>query len=68
METEDRGRASELAAGSSQATITDSAKVGSSKRVAEAELDHKGKRIITEDIYTDDLMVVHVEEVYVEAL
>ncbi|GJY52199.1 hypothetical protein Tco_0443046 [Tanacetum coccineum] len=40
METEDRGRASELAAGSSQAIIIDSAEVGSSKRDAEAELDH----------------------------
>ncbi|GJW40631.1 hypothetical protein Tco_0066476 [Tanacetum coccineum] len=44
METEDRGRASELAAGSSQATIVDSAEVGSSKRVAEAELDHEGSK------------------------
>ncbi|GJX56126.1 hypothetical protein Tco_0286023 [Tanacetum coccineum] len=44
MEIEDRGRASELAARSSQATITDSAKVGSFKRVAEAELDHKGSK------------------------
>ncbi|GJV34202.1 putative ribonuclease H-like domain-containing protein [Tanacetum coccineum] len=52
METEDRERASELAAGSSQATITDSAEVGSSKRAAELELDHE----------------VPVEEVYVKAL
>ncbi|GKA85827.1 hypothetical protein Tco_0807481 [Tanacetum coccineum] len=52
METEDRGRASELAARSSQAIIIDSAKVGRSKRAAEAELDHE----------------VPVEEVYVEAL
>ncbi|GJX97792.1 hypothetical protein Tco_0353590 [Tanacetum coccineum] len=37
METEDRGRASELAAGSSQATIIDSAKVRSSRRVADPE-------------------------------
>ncbi|GJX22273.1 hypothetical protein Tco_0226718 [Tanacetum coccineum] len=44
METEDRGRASELAAGSSQATITDSAEVRSSKRAAEAELDHEGSK------------------------
>ncbi|GKE57245.1 hypothetical protein Tco_1496430 [Tanacetum coccineum] len=44
METEDRRRASELAAGSSQATIIDSAKVGSSKKNAEAELDHKKKK------------------------
>ncbi|GJV19195.1 hypothetical protein Tco_1368215 [Tanacetum coccineum] len=36
METEDRGRASELAAGSSQAIIIVSAEVGSSKRDAEA--------------------------------
>ncbi|GKC54586.1 hypothetical protein Tco_1077331 [Tanacetum coccineum] len=44
METEDRERASELAAGSSQATMTDSAKVGSSKRAAEVELDHEGSK------------------------
>ncbi|GJV26724.1 hypothetical protein Tco_1383172 [Tanacetum coccineum] len=44
METEDRGRASELVAGSSQATIIDSAEVGSSKRAAEAELDHEGSK------------------------
>ncbi|GJS95152.1 hypothetical protein Tco_0802120 [Tanacetum coccineum] len=44
MEAEVRGRASELAAGSSQATITDSAGVGSSKRDAEAELDHEGSK------------------------
>ncbi|GJT22053.1 hypothetical protein Tco_0891990 [Tanacetum coccineum] len=44
METKDRGRASKLAAGSSQATITDSAEVGSSKRAAEAELDHEGSK------------------------
>ncbi|GKC43004.1 hypothetical protein Tco_1060726 [Tanacetum coccineum] len=42
METEDRGRASKLAAGSSQVTITNYAEVGSSKRAAEAELDHEG--------------------------
>ncbi|GKD08538.1 hypothetical protein Tco_1188223 [Tanacetum coccineum] len=44
METEDKGRASELATGSSQATIIDSAKVGSSKRAEEAELDHEGSK------------------------
>nr|GEU60602.1 hypothetical protein [Tanacetum cinerariifolium] len=44
METEVKGRASELAAGSSQATITDSAEVGSSKRAAEAELDYEGSK------------------------
>ncbi|GJX59697.1 hypothetical protein Tco_1299328 [Tanacetum coccineum] len=44
IETEDRGRASKLAAGSSQATIIDSAKVGSSKRAAEAELDYEGSK------------------------
>ncbi|GJT35189.1 hypothetical protein Tco_0925608 [Tanacetum coccineum] len=44
METEDKGRASELATGSSQATIIDSAEVGSSKRAAEAELDHEGSK------------------------
>ncbi|GJY54698.1 hypothetical protein Tco_0446362 [Tanacetum coccineum] len=44
METEDRGRASELAAGSSQETIIDLAEVGSSKRDAEAELNHEGSK------------------------
>nr|GEX34776.1 ribonuclease H-like domain-containing protein [Tanacetum cinerariifolium] len=44
METEVRGRASELAAGSLQVTITDSAEVGNSKRVAEAELDYEGSK------------------------
>ncbi|GJS77343.1 hypothetical protein Tco_0727224 [Tanacetum coccineum] len=44
METEDRGRASELAARSSQATVTDSTKVGSSKRAAKVELNHKGSK------------------------
>ncbi|GJY55190.1 hypothetical protein Tco_0446854 [Tanacetum coccineum] len=44
METEDRERASELSVGSSQATIIDSAEVGSSKRAAEAELDHEGSK------------------------
>ncbi|GJY81373.1 putative reverse transcriptase domain-containing protein [Tanacetum coccineum] len=44
METEDRGRASELAVGSSQATIIDFTKVGSSKRAAKVELDHKGSK------------------------
>ncbi|GKB90178.1 hypothetical protein Tco_0962450, partial [Tanacetum coccineum] len=44
MKTEDRGRTSELAAGSSQATIIDSAEVGSSKRDAKAELDHEGSK------------------------
>ncbi|GJT27165.1 hypothetical protein Tco_0907440 [Tanacetum coccineum] len=44
METEDRGRASELAAGSLQAQITDFAEVGSSKRGAELGLDHEGSK------------------------
>ncbi|GJV06488.1 hypothetical protein Tco_1344144 [Tanacetum coccineum] len=44
METAVRGRALELAARSSQATITDSAEVGSSKRAAKAELDHEGSK------------------------
>ncbi|GKA84458.1 hypothetical protein Tco_0806053 [Tanacetum coccineum] len=52
METEDRGRVSELAARSSQATIIDSVEDGSSKRDAEAELYHE----------------VPVEEVNVEAV
>ncbi|GJU40352.1 hypothetical protein Tco_1193309 [Tanacetum coccineum] len=88
METKDRGRAPELAAGSSQATIIDSAEVGSSKRDAEAELDHEGskrqktneasgsvqeqpeeeeKELSQEDLQ-QMMMVVPVEEVYVEAL
>ncbi|GKA99103.1 hypothetical protein Tco_0827040 [Tanacetum coccineum] len=88
METEDRGRASELAAGSSQATIIDSAEAGSSKRVAEARLNHEGskrqktneasgsvqeqpeeeeKELSQEDLQ-QMMMVVPVEEVYVEAL
>ncbi|GJX39729.1 putative ribonuclease H-like domain-containing protein [Tanacetum coccineum] len=44
METEDRGRASELAAGSSQATVIDSAEVGISKKAIEVELDHEGSK------------------------
>ncbi|GJY28563.1 hypothetical protein Tco_0404330, partial [Tanacetum coccineum] len=44
IETEDKGRASELAAGSSQEIIIDSAEVGSSKRVVEAKLDHEGSK------------------------
>ncbi|GJS06781.1 zinc finger, CCHC-type containing protein [Tanacetum coccineum] len=44
IETEDRGRASELAAGSSQVPITDSTEVGSSKRGAEVGLDHEGSK------------------------
>ncbi|GJU00170.1 hypothetical protein Tco_1110508 [Tanacetum coccineum] len=47
METEDKGRASELATGkvfSNKANILDSAKVGSSKRAEEAELDHEGSK------------------------
>nr|GEV82313.1 hypothetical protein [Tanacetum cinerariifolium] len=44
METKDRGRASKLAAGSSQATITDSAEARSSKRATEAKLDYEGSK------------------------
>ncbi|GJV34200.1 hypothetical protein Tco_1394600 [Tanacetum coccineum] len=40
----DKERALELAAGSSQATITDSAEVESSKGATEVELDHKGSK------------------------
>ncbi|GJS98467.1 hypothetical protein Tco_0819637 [Tanacetum coccineum] len=43
-EERNKGRPSELAARSSQATIIDSAEVGSSKRGAEAELDHEGSK------------------------
>ncbi|GJS98469.1 hypothetical protein Tco_0819639 [Tanacetum coccineum] len=88
MKTEDRGRVSELAVGSLQATIIDFAEVGSSKRGAEAELDHEGskrqktnetsgsvqekpeeeeKEMSQEDL-KQMMMVVPVEEVYVEAL
>nr|GEU75737.1 zinc finger, CCHC-type [Tanacetum cinerariifolium] len=88
METKVRGRASELAARSSQATITDSAEVGSSKRTAEAKFDYEGSKrqktneaswLVQEqpdeeenELSQEDLqqmmMVVPVEEVYVEAL
>ncbi|GKC09057.1 hypothetical protein Tco_1000667 [Tanacetum coccineum] len=44
METKDRERASKLAARSSQATIIDSAKVGSSERAAEVELNYEGSK------------------------
>ncbi|GKA07100.1 hypothetical protein Tco_0686324 [Tanacetum coccineum] len=88
IENEDRGRALKLAAGSSQATITDFAEVGSSKRAAEAELNHEGskrqntneasgsvqeqpdeeeKELSQEDLH-QMMMVVPVEEVYVESL
>ncbi|GJY50374.1 hypothetical protein Tco_0441221 [Tanacetum coccineum] len=40
----DKGRASELVNRSSQATIIDFAEAGSSKRAAEAELDHEGSK------------------------
>ncbi|GJV65288.1 hypothetical protein Tco_1476116 [Tanacetum coccineum] len=88
MEIEDKGRASELATRSSQAIIIDSVEVSSSKRAAEAELDHEGsKRQNTNEASGSDqeqleeeekelsqedlqqmMMVVPVEEVYVEAL
>ncbi|GJT69496.1 hypothetical protein Tco_1028782 [Tanacetum coccineum] len=85
METEDKGGASELAVGSSQATIIDFAEVGSSKRAAEAVLDHEGSKSQKanvasgsiqeqpeEELSQEDLqqmmMIVLVEEVYVEAL
>ncbi|GJS02891.1 hypothetical protein Tco_0319399 [Tanacetum coccineum] len=88
IETEDRGRASELAARSSQATIIDLAEVGSSKRAVEAKLNHEGskrqkineasgsvqeqpkeeeKELSQEDLH-HMMMVVLVEEVYIEAL
>nr|GEU70365.1 putative ribonuclease H-like domain-containing protein [Tanacetum cinerariifolium] len=88
IEIEVRERASELAAGSSHVTITNSTEVGSSKRAAEAKLDYEGsKRQKTNEasgsvqkqpdeeeneLSQEDLqqmmMVVLVEEVYVEAL
>ncbi|GJX31016.1 ribonuclease H-like domain-containing protein [Tanacetum coccineum] len=64
-EDEDRGRPSELAARSSQATIIDSAEVGSSKRVKNTR--RKRKRNVIRG-FTITMMVVPVEEVYVEAL
>ncbi|GJT71969.1 hypothetical protein Tco_1031255 [Tanacetum coccineum] len=44
MLTEDRGRASKLVTGSSQLTIINSAKVGSSKRAAEAKFEYEGSK------------------------
>ncbi|GJS44197.1 hypothetical protein Tco_0569240 [Tanacetum coccineum] len=88
IETKDRGRASDLPAGSSPKTIIDSVEVGSSKRAAKAKLDHEGskrqktseasgsvheqpdeeeKELSQEDLQ-QMIMVVPVEEVYVEAL
>ncbi|GJU45463.1 hypothetical protein Tco_1202729 [Tanacetum coccineum] len=64
METKDRERASELAAGSSQATIIDCTEVGSSKRAAEAKLDHE-----VEEVYVEALQVKYLIidwEVYTE--
>ncbi|GJY52197.1 hypothetical protein Tco_0443044 [Tanacetum coccineum] len=62
METKNKGRASELAARSSQATIIDSAEVGSSKRAAEAELDHEKAYQFFEDMLKifdrDDLVML----------
>nr|GEU70368.1 ribonuclease H-like domain-containing protein [Tanacetum cinerariifolium] len=61
METEVRGRASELAARSSQATITDSAEVGSSKRAGEAELDYEALELMllkTSKIYSRGLRLL----------
>nr|GEU61303.1 hypothetical protein [Tanacetum cinerariifolium] len=86
METEDRGRASELAAGSSQATIIDFAEVRSSKRAAEPELDYEGserqksneasrseqpdkeENELSQEDLQQMMMVVPMEEVYVESL
>nr|GEW82877.1 integrase, catalytic region, zinc finger, CCHC-type, peptidase aspartic, catalytic [Tanacetum cinerariifolium] len=86
IKTDVRGRASELAVGSSQATIIDYAEVRSSKRAVEAELNYKGSKrqkineasgseqpdkeeneLLQEDLQ-QMMMVVSVEEVYVEAL
>ncbi|GJY44938.1 hypothetical protein Tco_0433151 [Tanacetum coccineum] len=64
METEDRGRASELVAGSSQATITDSTEV---RRSVQEQPDEEEKELSKEDLQ-QMVMVVPVEEVYVEAL
>ncbi|GKB80103.1 hypothetical protein Tco_0946998 [Tanacetum coccineum] len=64
MENEDRGRASELAAGSSQATVTNSTEVG---RSVKGQPDEEEKELSQEDLQMM-MMVVLVEEVYVEAL
>ncbi|GKF63088.1 hypothetical protein Tco_0183142 [Tanacetum coccineum] len=61
METKDRGRASKLAAGSSQAQITNSAEVENRCR------NEEEKQLQQEDL-KQMMMVVLVEEVYVEAL
>nr|GEY00878.1 hypothetical protein [Tanacetum cinerariifolium] len=59
IETEVKGRASELVVRSSQATIIDSAEVGSSKRAAEAELDYEGsKRQKTYEASGDELVML----------
>ncbi|GKE07579.1 hypothetical protein Tco_1399597 [Tanacetum coccineum] len=63
-ETEDRGRASELAAGSSQATIIDSAEV---RRSVQEQPKEEEKELSQEDLQ-QMMMVDPVEEVYVEAL
>nr|GFD30494.1 hypothetical protein [Tanacetum cinerariifolium] len=71
-----------------QATITDSAEVGSSKRAAKAELDYEGSKMqktneasgsareqpneeeneLSQEDLQQIMMVVPVEEVYVEGL
>nr|GEV52198.1 retrotransposon protein, putative, unclassified [Tanacetum cinerariifolium] len=59
MKIEVKGRASELAAGSLQATITDSVEVGSSKRATKAELDYEGsKRQKTNEASRDNLVML----------
>nr|GEW06378.1 hypothetical protein [Tanacetum cinerariifolium] len=59
METEVKGRASELAARSLQVIITNSSKVGSFKLAAEVELDYKGyKRQKTNEASGDDLVML----------
>ncbi|GJU98232.1 hypothetical protein Tco_1327503 [Tanacetum coccineum] len=62
METEDRERASKLAAGGSQATITDSAKVGSSKRATEVGLDHEGSKKQKDNEASDSVQELSDEE------
>ncbi|GJU83190.1 hypothetical protein Tco_1285555 [Tanacetum coccineum] len=64
METEDRGRALELAAGSSKATIIDSAEV---RRSVQEQPKEEEKELSQEDLQ-QMIMVDPVEEVYVEAL
>ncbi|GJW96400.1 hypothetical protein Tco_0178208 [Tanacetum coccineum] len=67
IETEDKGRASELAAGSSQAKIIDSAKTNEASGSVQEQPEEEEKDLSQEDLQ-QMMMIVPVEEVYVEAL